>query len=331
MRKIVLPILVLLIAFSFGCKKKSSLDPSSDQTSGFVDQLIPSPPEDILSRVEEGKEGEHLPLPDSDFASVQGDPSSAASADLDPEKEVSESENSKKNPSIQTMAQQIQLMKKGEWFVDLHSSSLSKAEIVVDQEMSSGKSGLGDQKEIQLKDGSKTIQKLVGSPAFIRSDDHFSFRKRFERVIPHDYRVGQLADLKSSIYRESRVIKNLIDFFTLFAEEKKIEEKYLYKESKELIVNSLNYYIQSGALPDTLFRIGKIHSKSGSVVRVNMRFYYNDSCADGEVILEEVVDKSGEKNWLISDIQVDFMKLLEKYKGFSEPYLPSSFQYFDWE
>lgn len=324
--QIVLMLFSFSIPFLSACKKKSegAFEGGGDdlkRESASTELTVPSElKESFLASIEGDNHENSETLSDSEL-------NEKIPSDVDETKE----EKKSSNPPIQTMAQQIQLMKKGEWIVDLYTASVSKPEVVVDKEMSSGKSGLGDKKEIQLNDGSKIFQTLVGSPAFIRNDDQFNFRKKFNRVVPYDYRVGQLADLKVTAYRESRIITNLNEFFTLFANEKKIAEQYLYKESKELIINNLNYYVQAGAMPDALFRIGKINAKSNSVIRVNVRFYYNDSCTDGEVILEEVVDKKGEKNWLISDIQVDFMQLLEKYKGFSEPYLPSSFQYFDWE
>lgn len=242
------------------------------------------------------------------------------------EKKLKEKESMLK---IETLAQQIELMKKGEWLFD-NKGSVTKIDTsnMISQE--DALKTLNEKSEFVLANGAKIIRRRISSYALKRDDDKFSINRKFDRAIPYDYRIGKLADLKSSNTKTEKIVSNLTNFFTSFANEKKIDSKYIHAPAKELVTSNLKYFIDAGALPDSIFRIGSL-STSSKLVRVNMRFYYNQSCADGEVMLEEVLAKDGSKDWLISDIQVDFLKLLSRYEGFSEPYLPSSYQYFDWE
>lgn len=239
------------------------------------------------------------------------------------------------NPRIETLAQQIHLMKKGEWIIDGQAGATTKINSS-DNESKQSSSPIEqtlskEKKEITLKNGTKVVQQRVGSNAFKRKDDDFSLKRRWKRIVPYDFRIGELADLKSNNQKEHLIVDKLTNFFTIFATQKKIDQSFLLSGSKDLISNNLNYVIDSGAMPDTLFRIGKVNFSTNNIARVNIRFYYKNSCADGEVILEASYQKGKETDWLISDIQVDFMKLLSTYEGYSEPYLPSSYQHFDWE
>lgn len=236
--------------------------------------------------------------------------------------------------STLTMAQQIQLQKvEAEKLAtegELSADSLEGKGTTSNTVNASSPAVLNDEKkEFTLPSGEIVFQNRIGHRKFLRKDDQFSFKREWSRITPADFRIGQLADKRSTQYMNKKIVENLTAFFVDFADGT-INDSFLNPESAILVQNNLNYYIDSSALPDSLFRIGKIGTSNNGVVRVNTRFYYNESCADGEITLEENVD-SGIKDWLISDIQVDFMQLLKPYEKPSGPFLPSSYNYFDWE
>lgn len=281
---------------------------------------------------ETSTDSESTPDNESDAVNMEENSMEAESEGGEPKEE----QTKPINPRIQTLAQQIHLMKKGEWIIDGQASYSTKLKDNMDSQETNDSSNQIDnmlskeKKEITLKNGTKVLQQRVGSSAFKRKDDEFTLKRKTKRALPFDFRIGQLADLKTEVVRDKLIIDKLTNFFTLFATQKKVEQSALLSGSKDLVTNNLNYVIESGAMPDTIFRLGKVSFSNNNMARVNIRFYYKNSCADGEVILESAI-KGKETDWLISDIQVDFMKLLSTYEGFSEPYLPSSYQHFDWE
>ncbi len=188
---------------------------------------------------------------------------------------------------------------------------------------------IGHITEIKDKNANVVKQKRISLTTTKRSDNIFSYKRTANNYLPADYRIGLLSDLNSSAYKTKKINTNLTTFFTELAENNIVTKDLIFPGAYDLIQNNLSYYIESGAIPDPLFRIGN-HEYQDKITRVNLRFYLNDGSADGEVILEENI-ANGIKNWLISDIQVNFSTLLTPYQGVGDAFFPSSYDLFDWE
>lgn len=160
-----------------------------------------------------------------------------------------------------------------------------------------------------------------------RIDDMFIYKYNGRRVVPEDYLIGPLENEQSNDYRVTQVLKTVNGFFRDLRREE-INEEWIHPTARLLLVAAFQFYLDEEAIPDVV-RIGKVEF-SGKTAKINLRFYREEGITDGEAILEEVGDGK-ESKWLLTDIQVDLMQLLDKYTPSKEPFEPGAYNFYDWE
>ncbi len=161
-----------------------------------------------------------------------------------------------------------------------------------------------------------------------RFDDIYIRKINWKPIIPEDFKIGELQDIKTENYRNKKIIKTIENFFKEL-KKGQIDYNLIHPGSKLLINESFEKYIEFEAIPDYV-RIGKINIKNNSRASINVRFYLDDGITDGQIIIEYMPQNKDNK-WVISDIQTDLMKLFDEYKKPEDKFQPSTYNFYNWE
>ncbi len=142
-------------------------------------------------------------------------------------------------------------------------------------------------------------------------------RRSGEPVLPADFEIGDLAD-PFAAERDRREIAALVADFLEAYGNGTVKEEAIAPDRRTLVTRSLRYPLLEKAVPQE-FRVGvpEIEGESGSS---RVRLFGPSSRVDGTVYLVRERDR-----WLITDLQIDFLALLEPSEPRSEPFRPEEF------
>lgn len=142
-----------------------------------------------------------------------------------------------------------------------------------------------------------------------------------KRTMATDYKIGSLQDLFQDQIEFLKATWNLKKFLDSLTK-KQIEKDLLLSEMSEELERFFIYQIEREYLP-TEYRIGKAYIDENQEIRINLRlFRETQGVSEGEVYL-----KKENGHWLISDIQISFSLLTEKYTKDNQTFMPSSYNW----
>jgi hypothetical protein len=139
------------------------------------------------------------------------------------------------------------------------------------------------------------------------------------RIMMDDFKIGTLQDFLRG-QNEMIAATSVVSDFLANLSRKQIKEELIKEEMRKEIDRSLRYPLNRDLIPEN-YRIGKAFMEDNEIT-VNVRLYRGQNITEGEVYLEK---ENGE--WLISDMQIGFTLLEEKYKKEEEPFSPSSYKW----
>ncbi|MBN1523965.1 MAG: hypothetical protein JW904_05765 [Spirochaetales bacterium] len=140
------------------------------------------------------------------------------------------------------------------------------------------------------------------------------------RVNAKDFQIGLLQDSFSDSREYLAVYRVAKSFFTALEKKEIPEDLFLPSVFKPLSV-SLKHPLEQGYLPERV-RFGKSTFVGENEVRMNVRMYKGQGVTIGEIYLTKE-----EAKWKISDLQLGFGLLNEKYEKSREPYVPSQYNF----
>jgi hypothetical protein len=110
-----------------------------------------------------------------------------------------------------------------------------------------------------------------------------------------------------------------------------VSEESIHVDVRQELATSIRYYLERDLIPVT-YRIGAITTESYSedegklslleqrTAWMNLRLFGSPGVSEGELYLE----RSGGR-WYISDLQIDFERIGQKYVREQEEYYPSTY------
>jgi hypothetical protein len=150
------------------------------------------------------------------------------------------------------------------------------------------------------------------------------------QVLPEDFEIGPLADL-AGVSRSTQEMISVSTRFLDALQQGLVAEESLHAEVREELATSVRYYLERDLIPVT-YRIGAITTESYAeeeeqtslleqrTAWMNLRLFGSPGVTAGELYLE----RSGGR-WYISDLQIDFERMGQKYVREQEQYYPSTY------
>lgn len=220
---------------------------------------------------------------------------------------------------------------------------------------------LEDKIENTIEDVSKRVvqpnypdRKIIGHKEAFTTDRVrlFTFRQNFKAILPSDFELGKLENTLTEEVRRKKILDNIAGFFEIFLQQLpkdvsniefyQINEDYIHPDSIKIVTSAMNVYIPQRVFPILYYRLGEITYTSDGRYKLNIKIYKENtslaaagtgikhSSVVGEMFFKELEIES-KREWLISEINIDFFKLLEPPKKKTEKFLPGAYQKFSWE
>ncbi|MBN2653265.1 MAG: hypothetical protein JXR63_12870 [Spirochaetales bacterium] len=197
-------------------------------------------------------------------------------------------------------------------------------------------------------------RKVIGYRDAFATDRNrlFTFRQNFKPIIPSDFEIGRLENYETAEFRRKKILSNIDGFFKIFltplpedisnAEYYLLDESFIHPDSLRIVSSSMGVYIPQRVFPILYYRVGEVIFTNDGRFKVNIKIYkeytslagtgsgVDNASVVGEIFFkEQQIDT--EKDWLISEVNIDFFKLLEPPKKSTEKFLPGAYQKFSWE
>jgi hypothetical protein len=139
------------------------------------------------------------------------------------------------------------------------------------------------------------------------------------RLVPEDFEIGLLQD-QIIENTDQRSIQRKLDLFFQSLISAKINADVIYESRRELLIRSLDYYVEKRMIPDFV-RYGVFEIYKDNEAKVSVRLFSKTGRAKGEVFLIARDD-----GWFITDFQLNFRKLSEDYNKSEKKYIPSHYR-----
>ena len=147
-------------------------------------------------------------------------------------------------------------------------------------------------------------------------------------ILPEDFKIGPLADLVG-VERNTLEMISVSTRFLNSLEQGTVDRQSLHGEVREELTSSIRYYLERDLIPLN-YRIGvittELHSEGEQEPAkpqrrsawMNVRLFGSPGVSEGELYLE----RSGGR-WYISDLQIYFEGMGQKYVREQEQYYPT--------
>ena len=143
---------------------------------------------------------------------------------------------------------------------------------------------------------------------------------RDRRILPEDFRIGQLGDERSGRPDEGRALSAASAFLARLVSGS-VDKKLLAPESQDTVADTLAFGLKQGNAPKS-YRLGAPKSRENGEITAAVRLFGPEGTSEGEIY----VSPSGSQ-WLVADLQLSLAQLSVKQDKPKEKFFPLEYRW----
>jgi hypothetical protein len=143
---------------------------------------------------------------------------------------------------------------------------------------------------------------------------------RERRIMPEDFKIGQLGDEKTEKKDEGRALAAAHAFLDRLVAGS-VDKTLLTPESQDTVADTLTYGLRRGDVPVS-FRLGAPKSRDNGEITAEVRLFGKEGSTEGEIYVA-----SAGSQWLVADVQLSLAQLSIKTSRPKEKFFPLEYRW----